>query len=216
MKKILSIILACVLMFASMTVFAEEAVDYVSELNKYSIIKGDPDGDMRLSDNLTRAEAVTLIVRLYGFAPETSAAATANEFSDMENHWACNSAMIAKGLRIIDETKDDTFNPDESIKSEDFIKMIICLLGYKEAAEPRGGYPVGYLINASQIGVTKGVSIATGQYIKRSEAAQLLYNSLDIPLMVLTSFGENSVVYGLLNGEGGKEFRSLRTTLEQK
>jgi hypothetical protein len=134
----------------------------------------------------------------------------------MENHWACNAAMIAKGLRIIDETKDDAFNPDESIKSEDFIKMLICLLGYKEVAEKRGGYPVGYLSNASQIGVTKGVSIATGQYIKRSEAAQLLYNSLDIPLMVLTSFGEDSVVYGLLNGEGGKEFRSLRTMLEQK
>lgn len=216
MKKILSIILVSALLLTSITVFAEETVDYVSELAKYSIIKGDPDGNMRLSDNLTRGEAVTLLVRLYGFTPETSAAAPANEFLDMENHWACNAAMIAKGLKIIDEAKGAAFNPDEGIKSEDFIKLIICLLGYKEVAEQRGGYPVGYLINASQIGVTRGVPIATGEYITRTEATQLLYNSLDIPLMVQTFFGEDRVEYGLLNGEDGKEFRSLRTMLEQK
>lgn len=216
MKKILSIILISTLLLASITVFAEETVDYVSELAKYSVIKGDPDGNMRLSDNLTRGEAATLLVRLYGFTPETSAAAPANEFLDMENHWACNAVMIAKGLKIIDEAKGEAFNPDESIKSEDFIKMIICLLGYKEVAEQRGGNPVGYLINASQIGVTKGVALATGQYITREEAVKLLYNSLDIPLMVQTFFGEDRVEYGLLNGKGGKEFRSIRTTLEER
>ena len=166
MKKILSIILLCVLMFST-AVLAQGEKDHVAELGKYSVIKGDPDGNMRLSDNLTRGEAVTLIVRLYGFVPETSIAAPANEFSDMENHWACNAAMIAKNLRIIDGAKGDEFNPDDSIHSEEFVKMIICLLGYKELAEQRGGNPVGYLISASQIGVTKGVSMATGQYITR-------------------------------------------------
>lgn len=215
MKKILSIVLVCVVM-ASTTVFAQEDIDYVAELGKYSVIKGDPDGNMRLSDNLTRGEAVTLIVRLYGFVPETSIAAPANEFSDMENHWACNAAMIAKGLKIIDGEKGDVFNPDESIKSEDFIQMIIRLLGYEELADRRGGKPIGYLKVASQIGVTKGVSMATGQFITREEALNLLCNSLDIPHMAQTSFGEDSVVYGLLNGEDGKELRTLRTMLEEK
>lgn len=215
MKKILSIVLACVLM-ASTAVFAQENADYVAELGKYGVIKGDPDGNMRLSDNLSRGEAVTLLVRLCGFVPETSIAATANEFSDMENHWACNAAMIAKNLKIIEANKGDAFNPDEGIKSEDFIKMIICLLGYKELAEQRGGNPVGYLISASQIGVTKGVSVATGQSITRDEAIKLLCNSLDIPVMEQTSYGENSVAYTILNGQNGKEFRSIRTTLEQR
>lgn len=215
MKKILSIVLACVLM-ASTAVFAQENADYVAELGKYGVIKGDPDGNMRLSDNLSRGEAVTLLVRLCGFVPETSIAATANEFSDMENHWACNAAMIAKNLKIIEANKGDAFNPDEGIKSEDFIKMIICLLGYKELAEQRGGNPVGYLISASQIGVTKGVSVATGQSITRDEAIKLLCNSLDTPVMEQTSYGENSVAYTILNGQNGKEFRSIRTTLEQR
>ena len=213
MKKILSIILVCVLM-VSTAAFAAEQSDCVAELGKYSVIKGDPDGNMRLSDNLSRGEAVTLLVRAYGFTPETSIAAPANEFSDMENHWACNAAMIAKGLKIIDGAKGDMFNPDESIKSEDFIQMIIRLLGYEELADRRGGKPIGYLTVASQIGVTKGVSMATGQFITREEAASLLCNSLDIPHMAQTSFGEDSVAYGLLNGEDGKELRTLRTMLE--
>lgn len=213
MKKILSIILICVLMIPT-AVFAQEEVDCVAELGKYSVIKGDPDGNMRLSDNLSRGEAVTLLVRAYGFTPETSIAAPANEFSDMENHWACNAAMIAKGLKIIDGAKGDMFNPDESIKSEDFIQMIIRLLGYEELADRRGGKPIGYLTVASQIGVTKGVSMAMGQFITREEAVHLLCNSLDIPHMAQTSFGEDSVAYGLLNGEDGKELRTLRTMLE--
>lgn len=215
MKKVLSIILICVLMIPTV-VFAQEEVDCVAELGKYSVIKGDPDGNMRLSDNLSRGEAVTLLVRAYGFTPETSIAAPANEFADMENHWACNAAMIAKNLRIIDGAKGDVFTPDDSINSEEFVKMIICLLGYKELAERRGGNPVGYLMSASQIGVTKGVSIVTGQSITREEAVKLLYNSLDIPLMVQTSFGEDSVEFGLLNGKDGKELRTLRTMLEEK
>ncbi len=215
MKKILSIILVCALM-VSTAAFAREEIDCVAELEKYSVIKGDPDGNMRLSDNLTRGEAVTLLVRLYGFVPETSIAAPANEFSDMENHWACNAAMIAKGLGIIDGAKGEAFNPDAGIHAEEFIKMIICLLGYKELAEQRGGNPVGYLISASQIGVTEGVPVATGQYITREEATKLLCNSLDIPHMAQTSFGEDSVEYGLLNGEDGRELRTLRTMLEER
>ena len=200
----------------STSVFAQQEVDCVSELGKYSIIKGDPDGNMRLSDNLSRGEAVTLLVRLYGFKPETSIAAPANEFSDMENHWACNAVMIAKGLGLIDEAKSDAFSPDESIKPEDFIKMIICLLGYKEAAEAKGGYPVGYLRIASQHGVTEGVSVATGQSVTREEATKLLCNSLDIPHMAQTSFGEDSITYSILDGKNGTELRTLRTMLEQR
>jgi len=215
MKKILSIILAGLLMLGAVNVFATDKVDYTEELSKYEIIKGDPDGNLRLDDNLTRAEAVTLMVRLYGFTPETSDAAPANRFSDMENHWACNAAMIAKGLRIVDKENGEAFNPEENINSEEFIEMVICLLGYKEAAEQQGGKPHGYLIKASQLGVTKGVSIATGNAITRKDAVQILGNSLDIPLMVMTSFSaKDDNKYTIMNGKNGVEYRTLRTMLE--
>lgn len=213
MKKILSIVLASLLMLGSFNVFATDT----AELEKYEIIKGDPDGNMRLNDNLTRAEAVTLLTRLYGFTPETSDAAPANKFPDMENHWACNAAMIAKGLRIVDTPEGEAFNPTENIAAEEFIKMVICLLGYQEVAEQEGGSPHGYLIKASQLGVTKGVSIATGRFVTRKDAVQMLSNSLDIPLMVMTSFSiTEGNKYTIMNGKNGVEYRSLRTMLEVK
>ncbi|MBQ8807921.1 MAG: S-layer homology domain-containing protein [Clostridia bacterium] len=219
MKKILSLILLCMLILATscINVFAEGTTDYASELGKYGIMKGDPDGNMRLSDNLTRGEAVTLLTRLYGFEPETSNAAPANVFSDMENHWACNAAMIAKGLRIVDKTDGEAFNPDESIMSEEFIKMVVSLLGYNEVAKQRGPNHIGYMIQASQIGVTKGVNMVTGQGFTRENAAQILCNSLDIPIMEMTSFSTSADNrYTILNGKNGVEFRSLRTMLEAK
>ena len=213
MKRVLAVILVCVMVLATncIVAFGEEMPKSVEEIKEYNIIKGDPDGNMRLSDNLTRAEAVTLIVRAYGFAPETSLVAPANEFSDMEGHWACNAAMIAKELKVIDET--DVFAPDENINSEEFIKMIISLLGYRIEAEQRGGYPMGYLMKASQLGVTKGVPIATGQYITREDAVKLIYNSLDVPLMVITSYGEN-IEYAIMDGKNGHIYQTLRTMFD--
>ena len=211
MKKILSIILASLLMLGAVNVFATDT----AELSKYGIIKGDPDGNMRLSDNLTRAEAVTLLTRMYGFTPETSAAAPANKFSDMEEHWACNAAMIAKGLRIVDKMDGEAFNPDENIPAEEFIEMVICLLGYQEVANQRGESPHGYIIQASQLGVTKGISVAIGNYITRENAVQILCNSLDVPVMAMTGFNpKDGNTYTIMDGKNGNEYRSLRTMLE--
>lgn len=219
MRKILSLLLIGTLILGlfSLNVLAEESQDSISELSKYNIMNGDPDGNMRLNDNLTRAEAVTLLVRLYGFEPETSDAAPANKFSDMGDHWACNAVMIAQGLRIIEESDSESFRPDEKILSEEFLKMIICLLGYDEVAEKKGGEPIGYLMQASQLGVTEGAALVAGEAISREKAAALLSNSLDVPLMVMTSFsmgGNNE--YAIMNGKNGMEYRTLRTMIEKK
>jgi len=219
MKRIVGLIVAFVLLTASVTVSANDSSvsegANVQELKLYGIMKGDPDGGMRVEDKLTRAEAVTLLVRLYGFVPETSEAAPANKFADMENHWACNAAMIAENLRISD-TDGVNFHPNESVSAEGLVKMLVCLLGYKEAAEKKETGDIGYLMQASQLGITNGVAIATGQSISRGQAAKLICNSLDIPLMVMTSFSkEEESRYTIMNGKNGTEFRSLRTMIEE-
>ncbi|MBR1969961.1 MAG: S-layer homology domain-containing protein [Clostridia bacterium] len=218
MKKIICIFMSVLLILSlnCVNVLAVEE-DNVSQLSKYNIIKGDPDGKMRLADNLTRAEAVTLLVRLYGFTPETSEAVPPNEFSDMEKHWAQNAAMIAKGLRIVEAGENTMFNPNANITAEEFIKMIVCLLGYQEVAERKGGNPHGYIIQAAKLGVTKEISVDSGNCITRENAVQIICNSLDIPIMVMTSFNLNGAnTYTILNGKNGVEFRSLRTMIEEK
>ena len=215
MKKILSMILVSLIVLGTVSSFANDTAEYITELNKYEIIKGDPDGNMRLSDNLTRAEAVTLLVRLYGFAPETSAAAPANTFSDMEEHWACNAVMLAKGLKIVDTMDGEAFNPDEEIAAQEFLKMVVCLLGYREAAEKKAPDYIGYILQASQSGVTKDVPLITDKPITREQAVRIIINSLDVPLMVQTSYGEDNK-YTIMDGKNGNEYRTLRTMLESE
>lgn len=215
MRKFLSMVLAILLTFGALNVFANDTEKYIAELNKYEIVKGDPDGNMRLADNLTRAEAVTLMVRLYGFTPETSAAAPANTFTDMEEHWACNAAMLAKGLKIVDTMDGEAFNPDEEITAQEFLKMAVCLLGYREEAENKAPDYIGYILQASQSGITKDVPLITDKPITRGQAVKIIINSLDVPLMVQTSYGKDNK-YTIMDGKDGNEYRTLRTAIESE
>lgn len=218
MKRILSMVL-CAVMILSLTAYANDdsvtVESNVKELKSYGIMKGNPDGDMRLNDELTRAEAVTLAVRLCGFEPETSGSVTANEFSDMENHWAMNAAIIAKNLRLTDTESGEAFNPDEKIAAEEFIKMLVCILGYREVSENKAPGYVGYIIQASQMGMTNSVSLITDKPVTRGQVAKLICNSLDIPIMMQITYGESSE-YAIMNGKNGTEYVSLRTELEKK
>lgn len=218
MKRILSMVLCAVLIF-SLNVYANDSAvtekSNAEELSGYGIMKGDPDGDFRLDDELTRAEAVTLLARLYGFTPETSDAVTANIFSDMENHWALNAAMIAVNLRMTDVKEGEAFNPDEKITAQEFLKMLVCLLGYKEVSEKKAPGYTGYIMQASQMGMTNSVPLITDKPLTRGQAAKLISNSLDIPVMVQTSFGKNNE-YMIMNGKDGREFRTVRMELENR
>ena len=215
MKKILSMVLCMVLML-SIGVYANDSVvteeSNAEELKSYGIMQGDPDGNMRLDDELTRAEAAVLLVRLYKF--DSSEVAALHSFSDMTQHWALNDVITAKKFGIIDGTSETTFSPDEKITAQEFMKMLVCLLGYKEVAEKNAPYPVGYIMQASQIGITNSVPLITDKPLTRGQAAKLICNSLDIPIMLQTSFGKNNE-YMIMNGKNGIEFMSIRTELQK-
>lgn len=217
MKRIVSLVLVCLLVLSSVCTFANDGSleGNVKELQTFGILQGDPDGNIRLDDELTRAEAVTLIVRLYGFEPETSSSVTFSSFSDMENHWAHNAVAIAENLRIVSSENDKEFSPSEKITAQEFLKMTVCLLGYKEVAEKKAPDYIGYILQASQSGITKDVPLITDKPITRRQAVKIICNSLDVPLMVQTSFGVNNE-YIIMNGKNGTEYQTLRTSFEEK
>lgn len=215
MKRILSIVL-CAVMMLSLSVYANDSAvtkeSNAQELKNYGIMLGDPDGNMRLQDELTRAEATVLLVRLYRF--NSSEVAALHRFSDMVGHWACKEVDLAEKFGIVDGTSETTFSPDEKITAQEFLKMIVCLLGYKEVAERNAPYPVGYIMQASQMGVTNSVPMITDKPLTRGQAAKLICNSLDIPIMVQKSFGKNNE-YMIMDGKDGGEFQSIRQDFEK-
>ena len=231
MKKILSLLLVGIMMLSSISVFATEANNNIiggtpaapetkaSELISLGILKGDPDGNMRLDGGITRAEATALITRMnanyneilkdYQYRPT---------FDDIENHWAAKEITFAHESALVEGTSETTFEPDKNVTVQEFTKMLITLLGYKEMAEQQGGFPHGYMMTGSRLGLFSGLYLEGPDNVSRGTVAAILVNSLDVPLMRMSGFdfSENTAEFIIMDGKNGVELETFRTILEAK
>lgn len=220
MKKLLSLVLVGIMLLSSISVFAANPTydTVANELKKYNIMNGDPDGNMRLEDTITRAEATALIVRLHKAYGEEVVLENI-KFEDLEGHWAYNEIEYAKCANLIDGTSETTFEPERNVTVQEFAKMVISLIGYKEMAEQRGGFPHGYIMTASSLGLFTEITTKTDDSALRGDVAIMLAIALDIPIMQIKKEPEgfnyeDSVAYEILDGKNGMEYVTLRTLLE--
>ena len=218
MKRIIAVILVMMYLF-SFSAFAESAE--LTEMQKedlynLGIMTGDENGDLRLDDNITRAEAVKMICVAGNIRIPSDI--DKKVFDDVdESHWAYKYICAAKENAIINGNGNGNFNPNGNITNEEIVKMIVCLLGYKDLAEARGGYPAGYTAAATRIGITSNLNLKTKTPAVRSDVAIMISNSLDIPIMAQKGVETDAAVeYILLNGKNGTPFISIRGTRGKK
>lgn len=154
--------------------------DTINDVVSYGIVEGDPDGDLRLSDCMTRAEFAAISCRMLNL-----------DIIELENtifldvnkdFWGYDYINTAYNYGIIHGYDDKTFKPNEFISYEEALKMIVCSLGYSQKAEQYAIYPYGYKICAAELGLTKNLKTSDGQNIIREDVVQLIYNGLDVPM----------------------------------
>ena len=184
------------------------------ELQKLEIMNGDPDGNMRLNDDITRAEAVAVINRAYGYDAGALNVAN-NAFSDTDGHWAYKEIALAASLGITDGLYQTNFEPDSSVTVQEFAKMMVTLLGYKTRAEMQGGYPHGYMMNVNILGLMKGIEAESADNLLRGEAAVIISNALDVPLMMQTGFGSTEE-FTIMDGKNDTALQTLRIIRTEK
>ena len=139
--KFATIVLALLICFST-SVFAQDYYYNIPEsdilafdskiiadfLNEYDVFFGGINGYL-LSSNVTRAEAVTLLVRLSGITPES----TESIFSDVPAaHWASTHINYAKNQEIASGINETEFAPSRNVTGVEFAKMALSMLGYKE------------------------------------------------------------------------------------
>lgn len=157
----------------------------VTRLNDYGIMVGDENGKFNPMQLLTRAELTKIAVVMSNPDFEESVDLSQQSFSDVSaEHWAYPYVEYARANGIIEGYEDGSFKPETPVTAQEAVKMMISLLGYTPFAEDNGGYPTGYMMAASRYGVLENVELVTTESITRSEAAWLITNSLDTPLMV--------------------------------
>ena len=183
----------------------------IIELNDMGIISGDPDGDLRLNDSLTRAEMAAIVCRLQAVKdiPEVFD----QTFTDVPvDHWAAAYIDLAQKAKIINGNGDGTFRPEDKVTYDEAIKMLTSLIGYSPMADELGGYPIGYEIVAMQTKLTDGIAFSGTDVCPRRDIFFMSFGVLDIPLMSQTSYGENPS-YVIMDGTNDVPYHTLRTDI---
>ena len=198
MKKLLAMILAAA-MSISTVVFANykdvpETADYstaVEVLTALDIIEGYGDDTFKPENLITRAEASKMLVGTMGPAMMQAASASkgTKTFEDVPGeHWA--SGFIAQGASngYINGVGNGYFDPETDVTFAQMVKMLVCVLGYEDDAIAAGGWPNGFINQGASLGITKGVSADANEKIDRGQVAQLIHNSLYIPIKGITGY----------------------------
>lgn len=127
---------------------------------------------------ITRAEFSKIIITALG---ADASVGSSDKFTDIDSHWAKGFIIAAADRGIVNGMGDGTFAPDSKVTYEQAVKMIVCAAGYENQAQAFGGWPNGYLTQASNLGITKdAVSTNTTAPAARGIIAQLMYNVLDV------------------------------------
>ncbi|NUU63654.1 hemoblobin-interacting domain-containing protein [Paenibacillus agri] len=84
------------------------------------LIHGYPDGTLRPDEALTRAEAASLVNKLFGFKVSSS-----GSFSDVkDNAWYADTVSAAKAAGYITGYPDGSFKPEQKVNREQFARML--------------------------------------------------------------------------------------------
>lgn len=88
---------------------------------------------------------------------------------------------------------DGDASTDSELTYSDIIVDLVDALGYAPAVAYKGGRPAGSFVIAAQQGITDGVSLSMDSKVTYEQLAQLVYNSLECPLMKQISWGMDPV-----------------------
>ena len=207
MKRFTSILLALamILTLLPVGVFAADNISFsdvkgneyfssaASALEELGILAGYPDGTFGAEKSITRAEMAAVVCRIIDKEDEAEKSEGKTDFDDVEaNHWASGYINIASKEGIINGDGNGKFRPEDDVKYEEAIKMVVCALGYGDdvKVDPKD-WSASYLKVADEKGITGNLKGTKGKAATRGDIAVMSYNGLksdlDTPTASLAS-----------------------------
>ena len=193
-KRILCTVLLCVLLMVEMAPLpalaysdtqGSWAAEMIDRARDYGLITGYPDGSFGVGREISRAEFVTIVCRMFGWEEVTP---TAPSFSDCPaGHWAYPYVETALAHDVLDA--GGAFRPEDYISRGEMAQMLVRALGYDALAQSlsQAALPFddvtedrGYISIAYHIGMITGIEsgdalhFKPGFSAKREEAAAML------------------------------------------
>lgn len=159
----------------------------IEKLMALGVVNGYPDGSFKPENKVTRAEFLTMLLRLLRIDMPRAGASGYTDVPD--DHFASGAIAWATGSGVCDGYGDGMFGPEDTVTYPQAIKMLMSTLGYATVAENNGGYPNGYMAAAASEGVAAKGADSSGE-LTRALTAELLVSALDVNLYTLDGSGD--------------------------
>ncbi|MFZ5968838.1 MAG: S-layer homology domain-containing protein [Bacillota bacterium] len=183
MRKIgLFILVTTFVLFSFQGSFAQTKTltEIGTELKALGLLLGDPDGNMRFGDNISRVEFTAVAVRLIGKEKDALNSKGTTVFKDVpKDHWGTGHINISVNEKLIRGYEDGTFRFNNNITYGEALTIIVNALGYGKDV-PADDWPNNFISKANTLGITKGVKVVPDQAVTRGDIAVMLYNSLTV------------------------------------
>lgn len=188
MKKgrIVLLVAVCMLLaVAGLRIDVEATTDdeYYSgnQLKQLGILKGYPDGTLKLEKPIMRSEVATIMVRIRGYE-DADIDMEGKEFTDVEeDYWAYGYIQNAYKLEIIQGYPDSSFKPANNISYAEVVAIMVNTLGYKDKII--GKWPENYINMGKELGVIPEDSDEDpAKIITRGEMALIVWDTLLVKL----------------------------------
>ena len=131
MKKIISFVLAAAMSLSTLPVLADwnNDEDIMSLLSELNIMVGDDDGNLRLDDNVSRAEFAKIAVASSSYKDTVATGLKVSPFKDVTyTHWSAPYIKAAVSAGIAEGYVDSTFRPDNTVSYEEALTMVLKVL----------------------------------------------------------------------------------------
>ena len=181
-RRIIVFCLILLLCTSSVSVAASSLQDIGIKLKALGLLIGDPNGNMRFGDNITRAEFTAVAVRMIGKEEEALTRKGATKFKDVDKtHWSTGHINISVENNLITGYPDNTFKLQRNITHAETLTILVNALGYKDTVKGTN-WPDNFIDKANELGITKNMTIKASTPATRGDVARMLNNSLTIPI----------------------------------
>ena len=176
-------------------VVIREAKECADTLYDFGLFKGTDKG-YELEKSLTREESATILVRLLGEEEKVKTDDFDEVFVDVDkDRWSYAYVMYCYKHNITKGTGSDTFSPDVQIDANQFITLMMRLLGYTEVNPDTA---LEKSIEYKLLPEEKIDELTKKKVFTRSDMVQIVYNSLKTQMDDETVFADYLLEKGIL------------------
>ena len=180
-KKLISLLLALILCFAMAipaVAASDTAIASAENLHLYGLFKGvgtnvDGSPNYDLDRGLTRAEAVTLLVRLLGREPAATAGKWTTPFNDVPD-WAKPYVGYAYENKLTNGVSATSFGSEDFVSATQFLTFALRALGYESGVDFE--WDAAWVLS-DELKITSG-QYGAGTEFLRGDAVVVAYYSL--------------------------------------